>query len=117
MAPITSKKAVKKAGKKNIIKADKKKRKKCRTEKYAIYIQKVIKQFHPETGISSEAMSIVNTFVIDIFKTALLAHCAKSSTLTSWDIQTAVRRMSLDGVAKLVIEQFLNILMDFLRHK
>jgi hypothetical protein len=48
-----------KAGKtqKNISKDAKKHRKK-RKESYAIYIFKVLKQVHPNTGVSSKAMSI-----------------------------------------------------------
>uniref|UniRef100_A0A1B0C9A7 Core Histone H2A/H2B/H3 domain-containing protein n=1 Tax=Lutzomyia longipalpis TaxID=7200 RepID=A0A1B0C9A7_LUTLO len=37
-------------------------------ESYAIYIYKVLKQVHPDTGISSKAMSIMNSFVNDIFE-------------------------------------------------
>ena len=53
MAPKTSGKAAKKAGK---AKGDKR-----RKESYAIY--KVLKQVHPDTGVSSKAMSIMNSFV------------------------------------------------------
>eukprot|EP00095_Tigriopus_kingsejongensis_P011696 maker-scaffold578_size132436-snap-gene-0.34 protein:Tk11696 transcript:maker-scaffold578_size132436-snap-gene-0.34-mRNA-1 annotation:"histone h2b-like" len=69
MPPKTSGKAAKKAGKaqKNIAKGDKKKSRK-RKESYAIYIYKVLKQVHPDTGISSKAMSIMNSFVNDIFE-------------------------------------------------
>ena len=37
-------------------------------ESYAIYIYKVLKQLHPDTDISSKAMSIVNSFVNDQFE-------------------------------------------------
>src|SRR5699024_12453724 len=69
MPPKTSGKAAKKAGKaqKNISKSDKKKKRR-RKESYAIYIYKVLKQVHPDTGISSKAMSIMNSFVNDIFE-------------------------------------------------
>ncbi|KAJ8881117.1 hypothetical protein PR048_017590 [Dryococelus australis] len=62
-------KAAKKAGmaQKNIFKGDKKKNKKKRKESYVIFIYKVLKQVHPDTGISSKAMSIMNSFVNDIF--------------------------------------------------
>jgi hypothetical protein len=65
MTPKTSGKAAKKAGKaqKNISKDGKKHRKK-RKESYAIYIFKVLKQIHPDTGVSSRAMSIMNSFVM-----------------------------------------------------
>jgi len=54
MPPKTSGKAAKKSGKaqKAITKGDKKKGKKRRKESYAIYIYKVLKQVHPDTGIS-----------------------------------------------------------------
>ena len=45
-----------------------KKRKPKRKESYAIYIYKVLKQVHPDTGVSSKAMSIMNSFVNDLFE-------------------------------------------------
>ncbi len=70
MPPKTSGKAVKKAGKasKAITKGDNKKKHRKRKESYAIYIYKVLKQVHPDTGVSSKAMSIMNSFVNDIFE-------------------------------------------------
>eukprot|EP00171_Calliarthron_tuberculosum_P018818 IDg18818t1 len=47
---------------------DKKKRSKKRHESYSIYIYKVLKQVHPDTGVSSKAMSIMNSFVQDLFE-------------------------------------------------
>ena len=43
------------------------KRKKQRTESYSIYIYKVLKQVHPDTGISTKGMLIMNSFISDIF--------------------------------------------------
>nr|XP_022902371.1 histone H2B-like [Onthophagus taurus] len=106
MPPKTSGKAAKKAGKaqKNISKTDKKKKRK-RKESYAIYIYKVLKQVHPDTGISSKAMSIMNSFVNDIFEriaaeASRLAHYNKRSTITSREIQTAVRLLLPGELAK-----------------
>lgn len=75
---------------------EKRKNKKKRKESYGIYIFKVLKQVHPDTGISSKAMSIMNSFVGDIFErlaseAAKLTHYNKRSTITSREIQTAVR--------------------------
>merc|ERR1711934_1177043 len=75
---------------------DKKKRKAKRKESYGIYIYKVLKQVHPDTGVSSKAMSIMNSFVIDLFEriaaeASKLAHYNKRSTIASREIQTAVR--------------------------
>ncbi|XP_054613690.1 uncharacterized protein LOC129170309 [Dunckerocampus dactyliophorus] len=93
------KSAPKKGSKKAVTKAPGKggkKRKKGRKESYAIYVYKVLKQVHPDTGISSKAMSIMNSFVNDIFEriaseASRLAHYNKRSTITSREIQTAVR--------------------------
>lgn len=78
-------------------KGDKKpKRKKARKESYSVYIYKVLKQVHPDTGISSKAMSIMNSFVNDIFEriateASRLTHYTKKHTLSSREVQTAVR--------------------------
>uniref|UniRef100_A0A8C0J8L0 Core Histone H2A/H2B/H3 domain-containing protein n=1 Tax=Chelonoidis abingdonii TaxID=106734 RepID=A0A8C0J8L0_CHEAB len=37
-------------------------------ESYSIYVFKVLKQVHPDIGISSKAMGIRNSFVNDIFE-------------------------------------------------
>ncbi|MCD7458803.1 hypothetical protein HAX54_039269 [Datura stramonium] len=46
----------------------KKKRAKKSIETYKIYIFKVLKQVHPDIGISSKAMGIMNSFINDIFE-------------------------------------------------
>ena len=61
------KKGGKKAGKK-AVSGERKKRHRRRKESYSIYIYKVMKQVHPDTGISSKAMGIMNSFVNDIFE-------------------------------------------------
>lgn len=111
MAPKTSGKAAKKAGKaqKNISKGDKKKKKR-RKESYGIYIYKVLKQVHPDTGISGKAMSIMNSFVNDIFEriaaeASRLAHYNKRSTITSREIQTAVRLLLPGELAKHAVSE------------
>ena len=75
---------------------EEKKRRKKRKESYSIYIYKVLKQVHPDTGISSKAMMIMNSFVNDIFEriageASRLAHINKKHTISSREIQTAVR--------------------------
>ena len=112
MPPKTSGKAAKKSGKaqKAITKGDKKKRKGKRKESYAIYIYKVLKQVHPDTGISSKAMSIMNSFVNDIFsriaaEASRLAHYNKRSTITSREIQTSVRLLLPGELAKHAVSE------------
>merc|ERR1712107_315072 len=62
-------------------KGDKKKKKGKRKESYAIYIYKVLKQVHPDTGVSSKAMSIMNSFVNDLFE-RIAAEASKLATTT-----------------------------------
>lgn len=109
--PKSSGEAVKKAGKaqKNLKKDDKKRHKK-RKESYAVYIYKVLKQVHPDTGVSSKAMSIMNSFVNDIFEriaaeASRLAHYNKRSTITSREVQTAVRLLLPGELAKHAISE------------
>jgi histone H2B len=54
-----SKKAVTKTSKGATGNKSDKKQKRRRKETYSIYIYKVLKQVHPDTGISSKAMSIM----------------------------------------------------------
>ena len=112
MPPKVSGKAAKKSGKaaKAIQKGDKKKKKQKRKESYAIYIYKVLKQVHPDTGISSKAMSIMNSFVNDLFEriaaeASRLAHYNKRSTITSREIQTAVRLLLPGELAKHAVSE------------
>ncbi|XP_067883210.1 histone H2B 1/2-like [Heterodontus francisci] len=87
-----------------------KKRRKSRKESYSIYIDKVMKQVHPDTGISSKAMSIMNSFVNDIFEriadeASCLAHYNKRSTISSREIQTAVRLLLPGELAKHAVSE------------
>jgi len=107
--------AEKKVAKKGVAAAnedgkDKKKRTKKRSESYSIYIYKVVKQVHPDTGISSKAMSIMNSFVTDLFErlaaeASKLSAYNKSKTLTSREIQTAVRLILPGELAKHAVSE------------
>merc|ERR1739848_809094 len=95
-ANMPPKKADKKPAKKTVKKGVTGKKKKAKVETYKIYIYKVLKQVHPDTGVSSNAMSIMNSFVNDIFEriaaeSSRLAHYNKRSAISSREIQTAVR--------------------------
>jgi histone H3/H4 len=103
-------KAAKKAGKKAASRSGDKKKKRKRKETYSSYIYKVLKQVHPDTGISSKAMSIMNSFVNDIFEriaaeASRLAHYNKRSTITSREIQTAVRLLLPGELAKHAVSE------------
>ncbi|XP_068693921.1 histone H2B, gonadal-like [Montipora foliosa] len=110
MAPkVAGKKGEEKAGKAKAATGDKKRRK-TRKESYAIYIYKVLKQVHPDTGISSKAMGIMNSFVNDIFEriageASRLAHYNKKSTISSREIQTAIRLLLPGELAKHAVSE------------
>ncbi|XP_006024240.3 histone H2B 8-like [Alligator sinensis] len=111
--PAKSAPAPKKGSKKAVTKTQKKgdkKRKRTRKESYSIYVYKVLKQVHPDTGISSKAMGIMNSFVNDIFEriageASRLAHYNKRSTITSREIQTAVRLLLPGELAKHAVSE------------
>ena len=99
-----SKKAVAKGA------GDKKQRRKKRKETYAIYIYKVLKQVHPDTGISSKAMSIMNSFVNDIFErianeSSKLSNHNGRSTISSREVQTSVRLLLPGELAKHAVSE------------
>ncbi|KAH8059828.1 hypothetical protein JL720_13757 [Aureococcus anophagefferens] len=69
-------------------------KKKTRVESYSTYIYRVLKQVHPDTGISKKGMSIMNSFINDIFErialeASKLCRFSKKATLSSREIQTA----------------------------
>ena len=67
VATIVAKKGSKKPS------VDKKRKRRKRKESYSIYIYKVMKQVHPDTGISSKAMGIVNSFVNALLASLLVS--------------------------------------------
>ena len=111
MAPETSSKGAKKAGQaKAKASGDGKKTKKKRKESNSIYIYQVSKQVHPDTGISSKDMSIMNSFDYDLFEriaaeSSRLAHYSKRSTISSREVQTAVRLILLGELAKHTVSE------------
>ena len=85
----------------------------------------MLKQVHPDTGVSSKAMSIMNSFVNDLFeriaaeasklahynKRYIISHCFLKdllfyrSTITSREIQTAVRLLLPGELAKHAVSE------------
>ncbi|EPS71322.1 hypothetical protein M569_03437, partial [Genlisea aurea] len=92
------------------VSSDKKKKAKKSVETYKIYIFKVLKQVHPDIGISSKAMGIMNSFINDIFEklaqeASRLARYNKKPTITSREIQTAVRLVLPGELAKHAVSE------------
>lgn len=89
---------------KNFI-TEKKKKKKKRKESFSIYINKVLQQVHPGSTMSKRSMSIMNSFVNDVFdrfatEAIGLQQKNKTNTLTSREIQTSIRLLLPGELAK-----------------
>jgi histone H2B len=107
MAKTPSKSAAKSSTKKS---TDNKKRRKKRIETFSSYIYKVLKQVHPDVGISRRAMNIMNSFVNDTFdrlanEALRLSRYANRATLTSREIQTSVRLLLPGELAKHAVSE------------
>ena len=80
-------------------------RKHGRHETFGVYIYKVLKQVHQDTGISKKSMDIMNSFIQDIFeKIALeaskLVRYNKKHTLSAREIQSATKLLLPGELAK-----------------
>eukprot|EP00854_Cymbomonas_tetramitiformis_P004409 gene4409-5417_t len=114
------KKPEKTPAKKTVAKSEKKKKYKKSAESYKIHIYKVLKQVHPDTGISSKAMSIMNSFINDIFEkiageSVKLARYNKKPTITSREIQTGVRSILPGELAKHAVSEGTKAVTKFTR--
>uniref|UniRef100_UPI00398EEE50 histone H2B 1.2-like n=1 Tax=Pristiophorus japonicus TaxID=55135 RepID=UPI00398EEE50 len=104
--PAGKRVTAKKGAKKTVTKAPPKggkKRIKSRKESYSIYVYKVMKQVHTDTGISS--MDIMNSVGNNILEriegeASHMAHYNKRRTISSREIQTAVRLLLPGELAK-----------------
>lgn len=99
----------------------KKLKRKRRTETYSSYIYKVLKQVHPDTGISRRAMSVMNSFINDIFErigaeSGRLCRYNKKSTMSSREIQTAVRLILPGELAKVWLLIYVRLSQIFQQH-
>jgi histone H2B len=91
-------------------KAKDNKKRKVKRETFSSYIYKVLKQCHPDARISSGTMSILNSFVHDIFErlateASRLGAYNKRRTITSREIQTAVRLILPGELAKHAVSE------------
>ena len=87
-----------------------KKSKKANFGKWKSYVYKVLKQVHPETGISTKAMNIMESFVNDLFEriaaeASKLARYSRQSTILPRDIQTAVRLLLPGELSKHAVSE------------
>ena len=79
-------------------------------QSYNIYIYRVLKQVHPDTGVSKRAMSILNSFVGDTFgriagEAGRLCKYNKKATMSAREVQTAVRLVLPGELAKHAVSE------------
>ena len=86
------------------------KRRRRQRQTYGSYIYRVLKQVHPDVGISSKAMSIMNSFVNDLFErvaseASKLVNNNRGKTLSSREVQTSVRLLLPGELAKHAVSE------------
>jgi len=74
------------------------------------YIYKVLKQVHPDTGISNQAMAVMNSYCWDVAKrivaeAGILCELNKKTTISSREIQTGVRLVLPGELAKHAVSE------------
>jgi len=84
---------------------DRKARRRSRHETFGVYIYKVLKQVHSDTGISKRSMNIMNSFVNDLFErcaleASKLVRMNKKHTLSAREVQSAVKLLLPGELAK-----------------
>jgi histone H2B len=93
------------AAKKGARKGGEHKRRRTRHETFSVYIYKVLKQVHNDTGVSKKSMAIMNSFINDIFErialeASKLVRYNKKHTLSAREVQSAVKLLLPGELAK-----------------
>jgi histone H2B len=109
-SPSPKKSPAKKGGKRGRKAGKRTAYRKARKQSYRTYVYKVLKQVHPDVGVSSKAMTIMNSFVNDIFEriageASRLATINRRKTISSREIQTAVRLLLPGELAKHAVSE------------
>ena len=79
-------------------------------ESYSIYIKRVLKQVHPDVGVHPKAVSVLNSMTNDLFEriaaeASSLAQHNKKSTITSREIETAVKLLLPGDLVKHAVSE------------
>jgi histone H2B len=84
---------------------------------YGVYIYKVLKQVHPETEISSSAMSIMSSFINEIFdkiatESSKLSEKNGTSTISSREVQASVQSLLSGELAKHAVSEATRVIVE-----
>ena len=93
-------------------------RTKKRANSFKTYISRVLKQVHPKIGLSKKSMIIMNSFVMDSFdkiaqESAKLAKTSKRATLSAREVQSAVRLVLPNELAKHAVTEGTKAIQKF----
>ncbi|XP_045635354.1 late histone H2B.L4-like [Ursus americanus] len=95
-------------------------------DSFATYFPRVLKQVHEGLSFSKKAVSVMDSFVKDIFERIAYeaAHLARStkgsnkhSTISSREIQTAVRLLLPGEIGKHAVSEATKAVIRFQRHE
>merc|ERR1712110_850509 len=86
------------------------KRRRRRNETYSLYVYKVLKQVHPEVGISRRAMNVMNSLMNDTFdrlcsEAAGLVRVSGRRTMSARSVQYAVQLLLPGELAKHAVSE------------
>merc|ERR1712150_389029 len=98
--------------------SDMKSRRKSRVETYSLYVYKVLKNIHPDVGISKKSMGIMNDMVHDLFEriaqeAGKLARVHGKATMSSHEIQSAVKLILPGDLAQHAVSEGKRALTKF----
>ena len=84
---------------------DKKIRRRKKKQTFSSYIYKVLKQVHKDTGISKNSMSVMNSFIYDLFdrialEASKLVRIQKKHTLSAREICSSIKLLLPGELAK-----------------
>merc|ERR1712157_571811 len=85
-------------------------RKKRRNETYSLYVYKVLKQVHPDVGISRRAMNVMNSLMNDTFdklcnEAAGLVRVSGRRTMSARSVQSAVQLLLPGELARHAVSE------------
>ncbi|XP_058391257.1 late histone H2B.L4-like [Diceros bicornis minor] len=90
-------------------KQPRRRRRRC-SDSFAVYFPRVLKRVHEGLSLSRETVSVMDSFVKDIFEriadeAARLVRSTKRSTMSSREIQTAVRLLLPGEIGKHAVSE------------
>ena len=112
----------KKVTKKVTTKSESKKRSRKVQHSWSRYIFRTLKQIQKDQGLSGKGMKVMQSFVQDLFErlaceAATLTRISSSKTMTSREIQTAVRLLLPSELAKHAVSEGTKAVAKFSSHR